>query len=247
MVALNGEQRVALKREFLAFLAERDGAFSAHDQGLPRRRLWPEEPGPRSDDLLFVETLKRLYAGERFTVDLAEDKLRQSGDPVEAYMAREERHHTELLASLIRTTGHDVPVHAPPGWLRTLLGLLVRVPHPFSTILLFCGEYIGVMLMIALERRAGDGPTKGMLQDILVDEIGHLAYNHGSLGVVQLAFGRALLLPLLHLAALREPLLEALLPERNALMRWQALAGISGGAAFIPALRGAACRDRLAD
>ena len=71
MVALNGEQRVALKREFLAFLAERDGAFSAHDQGLPRRRLWPEEPGPRSDDLLFVETLKRLYAGERFTVDLA--------------------------------------------------------------------------------------------------------------------------------------------------------------------------------
>ena len=236
MVALNGEQRCALERDFLSFLAERDGVFSADDRELPRRRLWPEQPGPRSDDLLFVETLKRLFAGERFTVDLLADKQRRSGDPVEAYLAREEHHHTELLASLIRTTGHDVPVHAPPAWLRTLLGLLVRVPHPLSTIFLFCGEYIGVMLMIALERRAGEGSTKNMLHEILVDEIGHLAYNHGRLGVVQLAFARALLLPLLQLAALREPLLDALLPERNALMRWQVLASISGGAAFLPAL-----------
>lgn len=236
MVALNVERRFALKRDFLAFLVERDGTLSTDDQQLPRRRLWPEQPGARSDDLLFVETLKRLYAGERFTVDLAADKLQRSGDLVDAYMAREERHHTELLACLIRTIGYDVPVHAPPGWLKTLLGLLVRVPHPFSTILLFCGEYIGVMLMIALQRRAEDGPTKNLLHDILVDEIGHLAYNHGRLGVVQLAFARALLLPLLHLAALREPLLKALLPERNVLMRWQALAGISGGAAFLPVL-----------
>jgi len=236
MVALNGPRRLVLEREFLAFLAERDGAVSVDDQELPRRRLGPEEPGPRSDDLLFVETLKRLYAGERFTVDLATDKLRRSADPVDLYMAREERHHTELLASLIRTTGHDVPVHAPPRWLRSLLGLLVRVPHPFSSMLLFCGEYIGVMLMIALERRAGDEPAKRLLHEILVDEIGHLAYNHGRLGLAGLAFARMLLLPLLRLAALREPLLAALVPERDALMCWHGLAAISDGAAFLPAL-----------
>ncbi|HET7538751.1 MAG TPA: hypothetical protein VFK05_02730 [Polyangiaceae bacterium] len=117
-----------------------------------------------------------------------------------------------------------------------MLGLLVRVPHPFSSMLLFCGEYIGVMLMIALERRAGDGPALHLLHEILVDEIGHLAYNHGRLAAVQLAFARALLLPLLHLAAVREPLLAALLPERRALMRWTVLATISQGSAFLPAL-----------
>lgn len=154
LVALSSEQRSALEREFLAFLAERDGAFSEDDEKLPRRRLCSEQAGQRSEDLLFVETLKRFYAGERFTVDLAADKLRRSGNPVDGYMAREERHHTELLASLIRTQGHAVPV----------------------------------------------------------------------------------LLPLLHLAAVREPLLAALLPERSALMRWTALASISNGSAFLPAL-----------
>lgn len=237
MVALREDRRLAVQREFLAFLEERDGVFCAGEQGLPRRRLWSDHPGPPSDDRLFVATLKRLYAGERFTVDLAEDKLLVSGDPVEAYMAREERHHTELLAALIRATGDAVPVHAPPRWLRTVLGLLVRVPHPLSTMLLFCGEYIGVMLMIALERRAADARAQSMLHEILVDEIGHLAYNHARLGRPQLAMARALLRPLLRLAALREPLLALLLSERDALMQWPELAKISRGEAYLPALR----------
>src|SRR4051794_8076437 len=130
MSVLEADRRCALAHDFLTFLVERDGVLSVDDSHLPHRPLGPEPPAGRNDDLLFVETLKRLYAGERFTVDLAEDKLRRSSDPVDAYMAREERHHTDLLASVIRTTGHDAPVHTPPVWLRTLLGFLVRVPHP---------------------------------------------------------------------------------------------------------------------
>lgn len=232
-----------IDRDFLDFLGERDGICDAQSWRLSKRKVAPVAlPQSAHGDDLLRETLQRLYSGERYAVDLAAEKLRASGDPVEAYIAREERHHTELIAAAILQLGHTVPTHRPPQLMRPLLRAIVQLPHPLSTMFLFCGEYIGVLLILALRKRSSGLSVRPLVEEILTDEIGHLAFNHGKLTPLQLRVSQWILPWLLRLAAWREPLLRQLVPFRFGLMQWSILAVAGRGQAFVPGAPYAAVR-----
>jgi len=81
--------------------------------------------------------------------------------------------------------------------------------------------------------RARAVPT---IDEIVVDEIGHMAFNHGRLSRVELWLAHRLLGLLVRLAAMREPLMRPLLRQRSRLMSWRSLDGIASGRAFLPAV-----------
>jgi hypothetical protein len=234
--------RATLREAFCRFLLARDGELVGESNVLPNR---PMAVGPSCGepdrDALLTATLERLYVGERYAVDLAFERSALGQDPVGRLIAREERHHTELLAQALTCLGHAVPVCEPPRAMRPLLKALVLLPHPLSTMLLFCGEYIGVLLMLAVRGRlASPSGSRDRvvlaIDEILIDEIGHMAFNHGLLSRPALWLAHALLRPLLWLAALREPLMRPLLKQRSRTMSWRFLDAIASGRAFLPAL-----------
>jgi hypothetical protein len=234
--------QATLSEDFCRFLLARDGTLAGDSKVLPNR---PVPVGlacaARDDDGMLTETLERLYVGDRYAVDVAAEKSAHGADSVERLIAREEHYHTELIAYTLMCLGHAVPAHVPPRAMRPLLKALVFLPHPLSTILLFCGEYIGVLLMLAVRARLG-APVGGRarvvptIDEILVDEIGHMAFNHGRLSRVELWLAHRLLGPLVRLAAMREPLMRPLLRQRRRLMSWRSLDAIASGGAFLPAV-----------
>jgi hypothetical protein len=236
---------IDLYQAFCRFLVERDGGLVPGSNELPNRSLPTGAPLPVADvDVEVAETLTRIYVGERYTVDLAFSKGYFRADQVEELISREERFHTELLANAVKALGRAVPNSPPPALLEVLLRGVVQLPHPFSTVLLFCGEYVGVLLLLSVHRRLASGSPAVRaavgphVEELLIDEIGHLAYQHARLSRLQLAFSRLLLLPLLVLLSLQEPLVRPLLADRRRLMSWRALDALAGGRAFVPALRG---------
>jgi hypothetical protein len=239
---LSPAAQTTLSDDFCRFLLARDGALVGDSNALPNRRVPVGLAyGERDDDATLVETLKRHYVGERYGVDLAFEKSAFGRDPVERLVAREERHHTELLAHALICLGHAAPACEPPRALKPLLKALVLLPHPISTMLLFCGEYIGVLVMLAVRARLGApagsrARVVSIIDEILVDEIGHVAFNHGRLSRLELWLAHLVLNPLVRLAAMREPLMRPLLRQRRRIMSWRSLDEIASGRAFLPAL-----------
>jgi hypothetical protein len=230
---------------FCRFLLARDGELLPGSDRLPNRPLpGGVPPAARAGDAAVAETLTRLYVGERYTVDLAFAKGYFRSNLVEELISREEQFHTELLADAVKALGCAVPETRPPLYLKLILRAIVHVPAFFSSILLFCGEYVAVLLLLAVRDRLENGPPASRaavghhVGELLVDEIGHLGYMHARLSPVQHGLARVLLGCLLAVVALREPLMRPLLPDRRSLMAWRALDAVAQGRAFLPALEG---------
>ncbi len=241
-VHLSPAVQTTLREDFCRFLLARDGALVGDSKALPHRHVPVGLAcAERDDDATLTGTLERLYVGERYAVDVASEKSAHGADSVERLIEREEHHHTDLIAYTLTCLGRAVPAHAPPRALKPLLRALVFLPHPLSTILLFCGEYIGVLLVLAVRARLGAAAGSrarvvSTIDEILVDEIGHMAFNHGRLSRVELWLAHRLLGPLVRLAAMREPLMRPLLRKRSRIMAWRSLDEIASGRAFLPAL-----------
>jgi hypothetical protein len=129
--------------------------------------------------------------------------------------------------------------------MRVLTFLFVKVPHPVSTISLFLGELVGVLVLQALRKRIAvqDGSVAreralALLDHILTDEVGHLAYNQARLSTGQLLTAKTLARVLFPLAAIREPLAADDLRGACGGFRWTAIPANIRQQAWLPALTG---------
>lgn len=113
----------------------------------------------------------------------------------------EETYHTRIMASVVRLFGIDYQLREPPRILQQSVKLMAVVPQRASYMLLLAGELMGT---IAFHRMAERGQrllasrpelaslVRELLDEIMVDEIGHVTFLLGSMNGWQLGVIRGL-------------------------------------------------------
>jgi hypothetical protein len=174
------------------------------------QRGWAQRGVDRTVDpaLLALLAFVKVNAGEAYGVETV--RRHRHGSPaqgvfqtVERVLAHEETYHTRIL--LGATTQFDVP--APTGaWtptlpLRVLIGTLAWSPKVLFHPVLLASEIAGVFTFNWMLKQVGtqfrDEPAlretlEARLLEILVDEIGHIAFNRLAVGPLGLAAARSL-------------------------------------------------------
>jgi hypothetical protein len=185
----------------LAVTRELDGAlFDAQYENFDPTRPTPPE-------MLLLITLVKVNAAEAFGVNSTyEQALRRATskqDDLELILLIEESYHTKILLSTARLYGMDVQSpYTPPTALRALIGGIARTPEFLSRPLTLASEVFGTLSFLKLLRAAGSvlkhdpelrDAVEERLTEVLIDEIGHIAYNRMCLGRTGLAQARAIL------------------------------------------------------
>jgi hypothetical protein len=237
------KDRSQIDDSYLRHLVARDGPLvDITTSELRERRLRALVPTEATDGAPaeVVASVRRLFESESYTVDAL---LEASSDhPVIAQIARQESYHTRILSTLLRALGQPEPARAgerkPPLILRWLLLGVVRLPESISTVLLFIGEFAGVLLLRELRHAletSGRDELVPLLDEILIDELGHLAYNHAKLSAFQLRIAAMIARPMLWAAAAREPLARDSFRAAHKLT-WAEVSSGFRSAAWLPAL-----------
>ncbi|MFN7132898.1 MAG: hypothetical protein ACK4N5_12525 [Myxococcales bacterium] len=142
-----------------------------------------------------VEVLTRMRHGRPPTSELF--------DRVERVIAQEETYHTRILLGVTRQFGVPAPRSAfrPPLPLKLLIGTLAYAPKAVFHPILLAAELGGVFSFDWLLRRsaqvfAGEPEVRDLMEarlvEILIDEVGHIAFNRLAVGPAGLATARYL-------------------------------------------------------
>ncbi len=122
----------------------------------------------------------------------------------------EEVYHTRILHEVVRLFGVDFEMRMPPAVVQQSVKLMARLPRRASYMLLLAGELMGT---VAFAHMASEGErllagypematrVRELLDEILIDEVGHVTFLLGSMTGWQLAVIRRL--ALLYAAASR--------------------------------------------
>jgi hypothetical protein len=135
----------------------------------------------------------------RHTRPLSEDPL----DRVERLVIKEEEYHTRILFGASRQFGLHSPSgpFRPPAALKLLIGTLVHVPPVFFHPVVLAAELGGLFLFNWLLCRVGKvfaafpalGETlEARLLEVMIDEMGHVAFNRAMVGPLGLAAAKAM-------------------------------------------------------
>jgi hypothetical protein len=197
-----------LQAEFIRYLDRRDGeANCARQQRLDR--LLPH--GFSAEDRILANVFARIYQAEDFAVKVFLEG--RSEHAVLARIALQERDHVVILASLVRAFGGRAHGSRLPVVLRWILGFVVQHTEGSLAVFLFLGELAGVALFLAVRRRIVErwpGPEGSsvlrLFDELIVDEVGHLAFNHARLAPWQLRLARWLARPFFMWMSWREPI-----------------------------------------
>jgi hypothetical protein len=151
-------------------------------------------------------TFVKANAGEAYGVEVLTRKRKKLHEsPVlfrqmERLLAYEETYHTRILIGATQHFGVRVEgAWEPPLRLRVLIGTLAHVPGLFFHPVLLAAEISGVFAFNWMLRRVGevfrDQPQvresmEQRLIEILVDEVGHIAFNRLAVGPVGLGAAR---------------------------------------------------------
>ncbi len=112
----------------------------------------------------------------------------------------EETYHTRIFREIVRLFGLDFELRPPPRQIQQSVKLMAYLPEKLSFTLLAAGELMGTVAFLELAQRAerllAGQPAvltcvRDLLDEILIDEVGHVTYLLGSMGTVQLAAVRA--------------------------------------------------------
>ncbi|MFN8643814.1 MAG: TetR/AcrR family transcriptional regulator [Candidatus Binatia bacterium] len=115
----------------------------------------------------------------------------------------EETYHTRIMREIVALFGLDYALRTPPLAIRQSVQLMAHLPRQASYMLLLAGELMGT---VAFARLAQQGETllaghpavaarvRELLDEILVDEVGHVTFLLGSMRGWQLAVIRRLAL-----------------------------------------------------
>jgi hypothetical protein len=111
----------------------------------------------------------------------------------------EETYHTRIFKEIVRLFGLDFELREPPGPIQHSVKLMAHLPESLSFMLLAAGELMGTVAFLELAQRAERllaghpevlSRVRELLDEILVDEVGHVTYLLGSMGPVRLALVR---------------------------------------------------------
>jgi hypothetical protein len=151
----------------------------------------------------------KINSGEAYGVEAvgrARRKRPQSDTPmarVERMVMREEEYHTRILLGATHQFGLAPPngAYRPPLAVKALIGTLVHAPEAFFHPVLLAAEVAGLFHFNWLLVRVGevfaswpalrDG-LESRLVEILIDEVGHVAFNRAAVGPHGITAARAL-------------------------------------------------------
>lgn len=178
--AMPPEVRRAQRKQYRAFLAERDGEVDfnrrtltrrearmrVYERPLPRLRSMDErvfaqqyagfDPSRRSTpEMLLLLALVKVNAAEAFGVTKTFGKMMkralQDDDDLEPVLLIEETYHTRILLSSANLYGIEVEsAYVPPSALRVLIGGIANTPESISRPLTLAGEILGTLLFANL-------------------------------------------------------------------------------------------------
>lgn len=166
------------------------------------------DPNVSEEELALLAFVK-MNAGEAYGVEVVSKarlkKLTAPGlaNEVERILTDEERYHTRLL---VGAAGHFEGLSVGDAWrpslpLRTLIGTLARLPSQFFHPVLLASEIAGVhtfnWMLLRLRTLFPDQPAvresmERRLLEVLIDEIGHIAFNRVMVGSLGRSFARQL-------------------------------------------------------
>jgi hypothetical protein len=112
----------------------------------------------------------------------------------------EETYHTRIFKEIVCIFGLDFELRPPPRPIQQSVKLMAYLPEALSFTLLAAGELMGTIAFLELAERADrllkDHPAvaariRDLLDEILIDEVGHVTYLLGSMGAARLSVVRA--------------------------------------------------------
>jgi hypothetical protein len=174
------EVRKSQRKQYRAFLAERDGEVDFNRRTLARREARMrayEQPLARLrtlDERTFAQQYERFDASRRSTPEMllllalvkvnaaeafgvsktfgrAMKRALMDNDDLESLLLIEETYHTRILLSSACLYGIDVKgAYTPPSPLRVLIGGIAHTPESLSRPLVLAGEILGTLLFANL-------------------------------------------------------------------------------------------------
>ena len=112
----------------------------------------------------------------------------------------EETYHTRIFKEIVALFGLDFELRPPPAPIQQSVKLMAYLPESLSFTLLAAGELMGTVAFLELAERAERllkdhpallGRVRELLDEILIDEVGHVTYLLGSMGPARLSVVRA--------------------------------------------------------
>ncbi|PTL84807.1 hypothetical protein [Vitiosangium sp. GDMCC 1.1324] len=198
------------REEWLREAAGWEGRFTGPVDGEGFNRAYESFDAVRglTPPMVALLTFVKANAGEAYGVEVLTRERHQRHDApelfhqVERLVAYEETYHTRILIGATQHFGVEVEgAWRPPLPLRLLIGTLVHAPGLFFHPVLLAAEVSGVFSFNWMLRRVGeifrDEPAvresmEQRLIEILVDEVGHVAFNRMAVGPVGLSTARHL-------------------------------------------------------
>src|SRR5215470_11524628 len=108
----------------------------------------------------------------------------------------EETYHTRIMREVVRLFGIEYDLRTPPKVVQQSVKLMARLPRQASYMLLLAGELMGTIAFAHMARQGekllADHPAvcervRMLLDEILIDEVGHVTFLLGSMRGWQLA------------------------------------------------------------
>ena len=191
-------------------LSERERFFDALDQAPYRSSIEIDAKafadglaGSAVTDprLVWLLVAAKANRGERYGVDLALDKGDPPSLPHDVFVPLEEVYHTRILLDACAIFGLELSFEPPPVRTRRLIAVMERSPEWMRLPVFLCGELTGSALFQLLLDELDvfkDDPEaverlRMLLEAILVDELGHVAYCRARIGRTGLMAARGLL------------------------------------------------------
>jgi hypothetical protein len=155
---------------------------------------------------VWLVAIARANEGEEWGVDYLLDRggfqgLGKHGHLMPRDFADlEETYHTRIFKEIVRLFGLDFELRPPPRPIQQSVKLMAYLPESLSFTLLAAGELMGTIAFLELAERAErllkDHPAtiaciRDLLDEILIDEVGHVTYLLGSMGPARLSVVRA--------------------------------------------------------
>ena len=184
------------------------------------RNLSTTKIDPDLDEvMLWLLATAKANRSERYGIEISK-RTRLGGSKANlneneplVYLTVEEFYHTRVLLDAVKIFGLDIEIEPPVSrFNRLAIGGMVYLPEKVSAPLALAGEVLGVIAFTLLRDKAAqlfaDEPqvverVQSLYNQILVDEIGHVAYARATNGWLGLKVAE-LIQPTLVKAMLRE-------------------------------------------
>ncbi|MBM4391259.1 MAG: ferritin-like domain-containing protein [Deltaproteobacteria bacterium] len=152
---------------------------------------------------LWMAYMAMTNQAEEYGVNVRlDDELPGEGDEKEAYqyIAREELYHTRMLLDGVRALGVNASLAPPPLGLRLFLRFFPRLPTMWTDCITLIAEAVGITLFCRLRAIAMElfeGTSMGahltsLVDEIIIDEVGHVTFLRSRLGERGLRWARRL-------------------------------------------------------